>query len=385
MSRMSRKIRVLQFLSSADIGGTERMVLELVTRMNPQRFATDICFLYGPGPVGTELSRRGFKVTYFRFHPAKLPLVIARLTAFFRRNPYDVIHIYGYKANLLVRTLCWCWGPRHIVTGQRSTDQNRRWFHSWLDRLTSRRVTLYISNSAAAKKLLVEREKIPEEKIVVIPNGVDCQRFRPPTPEEKAALRSWLGLPAGATVTVSVANLLPVKGHIYLLKAIASLPSEIKEKLVLLLVGYGPLQESLQKEAALLNLHSVVRFLGRQESENVAKILRAADIFILASLWEGLPNAVLEAMATGLSVIATATGGVPELIRDEKEGVLVPPKDPDALAAAIRRLVEDARLRQTLGGNARARAQNDFSLEEMTARTEKIYLSLFGGKEPIST
>lgn len=385
MTRMSKKIRVLQFLSSADIGGTERMVLQLVTRMNPQRFATDVCFLYGPGPVGTELSRRGFKVTYFHFHPAKLPLVIARLTAFFRRNPYDVVHIYGYKANLLVRTLCWCWGPKHIVTGQRSTDQNRRWFHSWLDRLTSRRVTLYISNSAAAKKLLVEREKIPEKKIVVIPNGVDCQRFRPPTPEEKAALRSWLGLPVGATVTVSVANLLPVKGHTYLLKAIASLPSEIKEKLVLLLVGYGPLQESLQKEAALLNLHSIVRFLGRQESENVAKILRAADVFILASLWEGLPNAVLEAMATGLPVIATATGGVPELIQNEKEGLLVPPKDPDALAAAVHRLVGDAQLRQTLGGNARARAQDDFSLEGMTARTEKIYLSLFSGQEPIGT
>lgn len=385
MSRMSRKIRVLQFLSSADIGGTERMVLELVTRMNSQRFATDVCFLYGPGPIGAELASRGFKVAYFNFHPAKLPLVLARLTTFFVQNSYDIVHVYGYKANLLVRTLCWFWGPKHIVTGQRSTDQNRRWFHSWLDRLTSRRVTLYICNSAAAKKLLVEREKIPEKKIVVIPNGVDCERFRPPTPEEKAALRSWLGLPAGATVTVSVANLLPVKGHTYLLKAIASLPSEIKEKLALLLVGYGPLQESLKKEAALLSLHSVVRFLGRQESENVAKILRAADIFVLASLWEGLPNAVLEAMATGLPVVATATGGVPELIRHEKEGLLVPPKDPDALAAAIRRLVEDAGLRQTLGGNARARALSNFSLEEMTAQTEKTYLSLFGGKEPMGT
>lgn len=385
MSRVSRKIRVLQFLSSANIGGTERMVLQLVTRMDPQRFATDICFLYGPGPVGTELSRRGFKVTYFYFHPAKLPLVIARLTAFFRRNPYDVVHIYGYKANLLVRTLCWYWGPKYIITGQRSTDQNRRWFHSQLDRLTSRRVSLYISNSAAAKKLLVEREKIPEEKIIVIPNGVDCQRFRPPTPEEKAALRSRLGLPKTATIMVNVANLLPVKGHMYLLKAIASLPSKIKEKLALLLVGYGPLQESLKKEAALLNLYSVVRFLGRQESENVAKILRAADIFVLASLWEGLPNAVLEAMATGLPVVATATGGVPELIRDEKEGLLVPPKDPDALAAAVRRLVSDIQLRQTLGGNARVRAQKSFSLEEMTAQTEKIYLSLLGGREPIGT
>lgn len=373
----ARKIKVLQFASSADIGGTERMLLELVTRMDPRRFASEVCFLYGPGPIGEELRRRGFRIYYLHFKGYNLPVVILRLILLLIRNKYDLIHIYGLKANLLTRILCWFWGPKRLITGQRSTDENRRLIHSWLDRVTAKRVTLFIANAAAAKKVLVERERIPAEKIAVVPNGVDCQRYRPPSPAEKAAARAWLGLQPATTVMVCVANLLPVKGHRYLLRAVAALPLDIREKLTLLLVGYGPLRVTLEKEVETLNLGGAVRFLGKRDSAEVAKILQTADIFVLASLWEGLPNAVLEAMATGLPVIATRVGGIPELIRHGENGILVPPQDVSALSQAMVRLIQDNEWCRLLGSNARKKALSSFSLEEMTARIEKIYMSLF--------
>lgn len=374
MNNMSgEKIRVLQFASSANIGGTERMLVELVTRMNAARFTNEICFLFGPGPIGEELARRGFRVYYLDFKGYNLPWVVIRLIGILRRNKFDLVHVYGLKANILARILCRIWGPERLITGQRSTDRNRHFVHTWLDRLTSKYVSLYISNSEAAKKVLIEREKIPENKIMVVPNGVDCSLFRPPSLEEKQKAQSRLGLQPDKVVIVSVANLLPVKGHHHLLEAVAATPSTIRERIYLLLAGEGPLRPALEKQAEALKLSGIVRFLGRQDRRGVAETLRAADIFVLASLWEGLPNAILEAMACGLPVIATDVGGIPELIQNNKNGLLVQPQDTATLTQSILKMLQDIESRRLIGDKGRERALSNFSLEAMITKTEEIY------------
>jgi glycosyltransferase involved in cell wall biosynthesis len=211
---------------------------------------------------------------------------------------------------------------------------------------------------------------VPSTAIRVIPSGIDTAPFD--APFDRAAARARLGIAPGRILAIQVAALAPHKSQTTLLHAAARL-RERAPSLVTWIAGEGRLRGALLAEHARLGLDDRVRFLGFRE--DVVDLLRAADLFVLSSYLEGLGTSVLDAMAAGLPVVATRVGGVPEIVRDGETGLLVPPRDPEALAAAMARLAEEPALRERLGAGGRALART-YGADRTASLTRDLYVEL---------
>lgn len=238
----------------------------------------------------------------------------------------------------------------------------------WQLRALARGVDRYFAVSRDIARELVEELGWPEEKVEVVYNAVDPRRLDVEAPP---GLREQLGGGDDRPLVLTPARLDAQKGHRFLFEAIAEVPDAI-----FVLAGEGPERESLEALAAQLGISERVRFLGRRE--DVPQLLAACDVFALPSLYEGSSLAVLEAMAVGVPVVSSAIGGTDELIEDGESGLLVPPGDAAALAAALRRVLGDGELRRRLAARARERVERDLTRERMAVRVTGVYRELLG-------
>jgi glycosyltransferase involved in cell wall biosynthesis len=224
---------------------------------------------------------------------------------------------------------------------------------------------LILANSEAVKQDVVRQERVAPSKVRVIYNGIESSRY---AVEADQALRSSLGIP-DRTVGV-VARLVDYKGHRFFLEACP----EIRRRhpaVTFLLIGDGPDRSELEDYVRTLGLERSVRFLGSRP--DIPELLSVLDVVVLPSLEEGFPNAVLEAMAAGRPVVATRVGGVPEAVVHEKTGLLVPPRDPSALADAVNCLLGDAGRRADMGRMGQKRVSEFFSLSRLVGEMEDLY------------
>ena len=227
-----------------------------------------------------------------------------------------------------------------------------------------------VTTGEALKRQMVERNGFRASRIESVPTGIDAGRFRP---GERKAARARFGLPQDKTLVGIVATLRSWKGHAFLLEAMKRLPAHIE----LVIVGDGPQREALDQKIAALGLQGRVRMQGQQA--DVLPWLRALDIFALPSYAnEGVPQALVQAMLVELACVTTNIGGIPELAEHERTALVVPPRDVDALAAAIERLAGDVGLRLELGAAARKHCVEGFSYERMLDRMETIYRNISG-------
>ncbi len=373
---MTRPTRILHILGSAGRGGTETMTARLASQTSPV-FQNEFCFLSRKGPVGEEMAHKGVKVYYLPLAKFRdIPQVVFRLYRLLRTNPYDILHLYGMKANFLGRILGRLSGHEKIIGGLRSKypADSRKCWTLWLDRLTFGLSLGYVSNSQAAIDFLVSHG-YDKRKFWLIRNGIDTKPFYRRTGIEKAAIKREYELPLDKLIITCVANLRPPKGHEYLIQALHELKGESPDFLSLL-VGDGPLRENLEKLVQTLKLEEQIRFLGSRDREEIPKILAITDIFVLPSLWEGLPTAIIEAMAAGCPVVATAVAGTPEVVIDGETGFLVASLDAEAFAGKIRLLLRDESLRKQIGEAGAKRAKEQFTLEEMVKKYEALYRQL---------
>ncbi len=223
----------------------------------------------------------------------------------------------------------------------------------------------------------MRRTHIPGERVVTIYNGIDPDRFR--RQRSRSDARGQLGLPADVLVVGGVGRLDEAKGFSHLIAAAARLRAEFPG-LVVAITGDGPMRKSLEAEAVREGVEDVVRFLGFRS--DVQLVLDALDVFVLPSLCEAHPYALLEAMATKLPAVGTAVGGVPETIVDGITGFVVPPRNSDRLAVAIRTLLLDPDLRLRLGEAARDRVIREFDERITVRRTIQLYRDLLGTRRP---
>ncbi len=207
---------------------------------------------------------------------------------------------------------------------------------------------------------------ISPARIVLIPNGVAQAAA---AADARPRLRSQLGVPDGGSLVLSVGRLAPQKGHHYLLQAVPAVLAQWPQT-VFALVGDGSSRPELEAEAQRLGIESQVRFLGTQA--NVPDWLAAADVFVLPSISEGLPVALLEAMIAGRAVVATDVGGVGEVVQDGQTGRLVPPADVPALAQGLLDLLQDEAKRSRLAAAGQERVKRDYTLEEMCKRYARL-------------
>lgn len=233
-----------------------------------------------------------------------------------------------------------------------------------------------VAVSERVREVLIEGGVAPG-KITVIPSGIDLAPFRALEPGLRATVRRELGVGDGERLLIAVGMLRREKGHEYLLRAVSLLAAGgLPVRAVV--VGGGPCRGELEREIEALGLGGRVSILGTRG--DVPRLLSAADVYVVSSVSEGMGQATMEAMAAGVPVVATAVGGLPELVRNEETGVLVAPADPEALARGIRRVLSDVALARRLAGAARALVEREYSAERYLDRVEELYARLLRGE-----
>jgi glycosyltransferase involved in cell wall biosynthesis len=340
--------------------------------MDRTRFDNEVCFLCGEGPATSILSSLGIKTYHLNYGKKSILSVLFALYKILKRGDYDILHIYGLKANLIGRVVGRVARCRRIVAGLRNIypgDKECSKLHFMLDKLTIPLIDLYISNSKSAADFVVSKG-YPRKKLIVVHNGINPERFHI---DREQRLIKELGLKEESPVIITVANMRPQKAYRVLIDSL-NLLIQRKSPFSALFVGDGILKDELMKLTEDLGLSERINFLG--DRRDVPALLSISDIFVLPSYWEGLPVSIMEAMCAKLPVVATDVGGVSELVEDGVTGFLVPPKNPEALAEKIERLLADKDLRKEMGMAGYERIKKGFSLEKTVKEMERIYTEL---------
>jgi glycosyltransferase involved in cell wall biosynthesis len=259
-----------------------------------------------------------------------------------------------------------------IIHGEHGTMQTESKLHIHVQRWFWCRADQILSVSEVLRDNLHQTFAFPKERIRVVANGVDLSRFD--LSRNGVDYKARLGLPPEALVFGAVGRLVPVKAYPILLKAAKLVFREIPPA-HLVIAGDGPLRNELVQMARDYNMMDRVHFLGARK--DVQEILRALDVYVLCSESEGMSNTILEAMASGRPVVATAVGGNPELVVDGETGLLVSPNHPHRLATAIMKLLREPACRRRLGQGSRRRVEEKFNLEDMVRNYAEVYLELF--------
>lgn len=360
---MSR-VRVLHVVEALGLGGLEQVVLSLARHASAE-FTAEVLALSGGGPIEAALQAAGVRVRRLALRDY-YPGSVLRAARAVRAAGPDVIHTHGHFAGVAGRLAARLAGVRTLVHHLHTCDASLRPRHRRLERLLARATRRIVCCSEAVARHARADLGAPEEIAVVVRNGIDPA---PAVSREEALRLLPSGLPA--PIVGCVGGLAPHKGQAVLLDAWAALPPSLRRG-TLLFAGDGAERQALEAQAERLGLAPSVRFLGLRA--DVRSFLPAIDLLVAPSIGrEGLGVAVLEAMDAGRPVIASRTGGLPEAIEEGTTGLLVPERDPQALAAAMAVLLADETRRTTLGAAGRVRVEREFRAAPMTRRIEAVY------------
>jgi glycosyltransferase involved in cell wall biosynthesis len=372
-SGQQRPVRVCFLIDELASAGTETQLLALIRRLDRSRVQPYLCLLRGDSPMSQRLEPEDCPVLRLQVGALRHPRTLAaavRLVSFLRRERMDVVQTYFPDSSYFGVPLAWLAGVPHRI---RTRNNMGHWVtpvHRWLGWALNAFTTLTVCNCQAARQSLLTDERPRPNTVLVLPNGVDLSRFEDIPPVASTSRR-----PIRVGI---VANLRQVKGLDVFLQAAAQVARD-RADVLFEVAGEGELRPKLETQIAATGLGG--RFLLRGQVQDIPAFLATLDVAVLASHAEGMPNAVLEYMAAGRPIVATAVGATSELIGNGEQGLLVPPGDPAALAGGITRLVDDAALAQRLGEAARQRAWQHYSREAMVRRFEEMYEQLRRGNE----
>lgn len=304
-----------------------------------------------------------------RCHPLRIRNALdisnaIRLRGILKRGDYDIVHFHTSRAHSMA-ALTHGFAPALFVTRRMDYRPNR----IFAPYLFNRAVDCVVAISAGVADSLAAAG-VDRSCVTVVPSGVDCERFRPPSADERARARDKFEVSAGEIAIVAIGALEPRKGHRYLVEAIAAL-AQSGVALRCFIAGDGSIRADLDREIARLGSAGRVTMLGRIEDPR--ELLWASDIFAMPSLNEGLGVAALEAMACGLPAVVSAVGGLREVVEQDRSGILVDPARADEIGAAIARLAGSAELRTAMGAAARQRVEQNYSMTTMAERTLALY------------
>jgi glycosyltransferase involved in cell wall biosynthesis len=355
------------------IGGIEKVIASIVIGLDRTKFLPEVWCLAKGGAIAVDLAQNDIPIRILGMMNYHNPLAILKLARLLREVPPEILHTHGYFAGTFGRLAAFFASVPVTITHVHSTYTGYLRRHLWMEKFLSFFTDQIICISEAVRNFVVETEGVQKGKTCVIHNGVDLS-FAVSTGRDRRAVRSLLKIQEDEVVLACVASLTPVKGHAVLLDAFhKALEDGLKGKL--LLIGSGPLKQELEKQAETLGISSRVIFAG--ERWDVADLLHGSQIVVLSSVErEGLGISLIEAMVAGLPLIGSKLGGIPEVIEDRVNGLLVTPGSSVELASAMITLGLDSALRKQMGEMGKKRYQESFTLPEMLRKIETLYDNL---------
>ncbi|HYB27420.1 MAG TPA: glycosyltransferase [Solirubrobacteraceae bacterium] len=372
------RLRVLSLARDAGLtmGGAEALAYEFAYRLDPSRFESYLCTTRRPEPYRRDraaLEKRALEEAGVNVLCLDRPATWSvrpwtRLLRLLAREQIDVIHAHMPRASVPGSILARLARVPVVISHEHGSMLDGKVMRPFLDRnVVGRLSTAVLAVSEWDRQQLIERERLRPDLIRVFPNAI------PPPPEGDGAAPREVELPPGTALIGAIGRLYEEKGYDCLIRAVALLKTRgLSVRCVI--AGIGPEEQRLLQMIAKLGVAEEIRMLGHRE--DVPDIVRALDVAVLPSRREGSPLALIEYMALGAPIVATAVGGVPELITDGVHGLLVPPRDSEALAAAIERLLEDRGLARRLGAQAQERQRTGHDLDAAVTRLERLYTDL---------
>ena len=375
-----RPLRVCLIVPKLQIGGAENQVMQLLEHFDRARVVVSLCCLvHGDREMEERAGRFAEHLFILGFRWRLAAVAFFRLVRFLRWGRFDVVHCHLPLADMLGRIAGrWARVPV-LVTTEHGKHLWKQWWHRILERLVARFTDLRICVSQDILDIRRRREGTPPEKLVCIPNAVDSGVFRGAT-RGRAAVMAEFGWDAADPLVLSVGRLVVAKDYPTLVEAVALL-CERMPRVRSLIVGEGDRRDEI---AGAVERHGVgERMTLTGSRHDIVDLLRAADVFVLSSIREGLPVSLLEAMAAGVAIVATSVGGIPDAISDGESGLLVPPGRVDLLAGAIERCLNDADLRRALGAAASLEVDRRFGIVSTVERIGSLYRDLRRRKGPL--
>ncbi len=375
-SHLPYQKRVLFVITGLSVGGAETQLCRTAIQLSRRGWKVRIVTLLPPKAYVEELKRWDIPVATLNIQRKRPdPRPALHLSRIFRAWKPDIVHSHMVHANLLARASRLLVPVPVLISSARSIYEGSR-LREILYRLTDPLCDITTHVCQAGAERYVRIGAVPAHKMRHIPNGVDADAFRP-DPSLREQMRRELGMER-AFVWLAVGRLETPKDYPNLLNAFAFIYRQHSDSR-LLIAGDGPLRVDMENLASSLGIETAVRFLGVRR--DIARLMNAADAYVMSSSREGLPNVLLEAHATALPIVATDVGGNREAVRDGVSGIIVPPRDPSALAEAMIRLMQmDTSHRREMGEAGREHIVQNYSMEAVVQRWEQLYRELLEAK-----
>ncbi|MBN1899859.1 glycosyltransferase [Candidatus Sumerlaeota bacterium] len=366
-----RPLNVFRIISYLPIGGVENTLLLTLPKFDRERFHISVCCLNRKGPVAAKLEEQGVPVHLCKVSSRLNPIHLWRLSRFLIRQKADIVHTHMYASNISGALAAHLAGAPVIISHIHATHEWNSWNRIFMERIVNRFRDGVITVSQSVKDAFLQKTRLKcADKIRTLHNPV---RFSNEGTGNGGLVREEFGIPMDAPVVGAVARLVPVKGVDIFIRAAAHILKR-RPSARFLVVGKGKERKNLEALALQLNLNGKLFFAG--ERSRIEDFYDAFNVFVLSSREEGFGNVLLEAMHFDLPVVATATGGVPEVALDGKTGLLVPPESPESLANAVLSALEQPERAQRLAQEARKRLV-EFSPDKYVAYLENYYQELW--------
>lgn len=372
------KINILHIYQNSKIGGVQQQLLSLLKAYNRERFNPIFCCLGPKEEIGKEIEGTGIefiplnKLRYNRFSPG----IVLELHRLMKKKQIHVVRTHRYRSNLYGRLAAFLAGvPVIIASVHDNYRTDKRPKRRIMNRILSKITDKIVAVSEDVKEDIMRYDRIDPSKIEVIPNGIDVERFNPE--KNTTDIRKEFSLEEDDIVIGFIGRIVTAKGLEYLLDALPYLKGEFKS-IKFLIVGEGSLVEELKERAKKNNIFDNILFTGKRR--DIPEILASINIFVMPSIAEGFPNALLEAMAMGKPIVTTEVGGIPEIVKNGFNGLLVPPRDTVSLSKAIKELISNDRLAAKLGQAARDLVHDNLSIKAIAQKWQSLYLSILKEK-----
>jgi len=381
LTKHSDPFNLLYLITDLSLGGAQKVLIHIIEHLDRNWFHPMMvaCLYGGDSPIGDDLRNMGIPVYDLKMNKKWRLDGLWRLYKLLRTKDITILHSSLFHANMAARLVGTLDHTPIIITWRQNINIGSN-FRDCTNKLTSSLDDHVVAVSENTRQIELRATGVPQDKVSVVHNCIDVARYELTKSLDRNKIRVDLVIPEDAFLLGVVGRLHHQKGLFYLLDALPIIKNSI-EQVELLIIGEGDLKNDLEAHADSIGVSGFTRFKGPRS--DIPEILSALDVFVLPSLWEGLPLALLEAMASGLPVIATNVGGIPEVVIDRETGLLIQPSNSQTIADAVLLLFNDPNLRIRLGNAGSAFVYAQFSAQTLVKELETVYKHLLAQKKLI--